>query len=157
MQVPFRSEPRRVKPEWIDFNGHLNMAYYSVLMDNAVDDAYAEIGFGPAYQKTGCTTYVAEFHICYLRELHEGDATTCTFQLLDYDAKRFHSYVELWHEDGWLAATGEALTLHVDQSGPRVAPMPQGILDRLEAMKTAHAALPFPERAGRRIGLRQGG
>ena len=95
METPFRSSPRIVQPEWIDFNGHLNMAYYSVLMDNAVDDAYHQIGFGPEYQKTGHTTYVAEFHICYLRELHEGASTYCTFQLLDFDEKRFHSFTQL--------------------------------------------------------------
>ena len=130
------------------------MAYYSVLMDNAVDDAYEQIGFGPEYQKQGCTTYVAEFHICYIRELHEGAQTYCTFQLLDYDEKRFHSFTELRHVDGWLAATGEALTLHVDQSGPRVAPMPDTILTKLDAMKQAHSTLPFPDRAGRKIGLK---
>ena len=103
METPFKSSLRPVRPEWIDFNGHLNMAYYSVLMDNAVDDAYHQIGFGPEYQKTGHTTYVAEFHVCYLRELHEGASTYCTFQLLDFDEKRFHSFTQLWHEDGWLA------------------------------------------------------
>jgi acyl-CoA thioester hydrolase len=131
------------------------MAYYSVLMDNAVDDAYEQIGFGPEYQKLGCTTYVAEFHICYIRELHEGAQTYCTFQLLDYDEKRFHSFTELRHVDGWLAATGEALTLHVDQSGPHVAPMPDTILTKLEAMKQAHSTLPYPDRAGRKIGLKK--
>ena len=155
MNTPFRSSLRVVKPEWIDFNGHLNMAYYSVLMDNAVDDAYEQLGFGPEYQKLGSTTYVAEFHVCYIRELHEGAQTYCTFQLLDYDAKRFHSFTQLWHEDGWLAATGEALTLHVDQSGPRVAPMPDTILTKLEEMKQAHSNLPYPDRAGRKIGIKQ--
>lgn len=115
----------RVRPEWIDFNGHLNMAYYNVLFDTSVDQAYELLGFGPDYQKTGCTTYVAEFHVCYVRELHENDEVFVTLQILDHDAKRFHTYQELYHADGWLAATAEGLTLHVDQSGPRVAEMPR--------------------------------
>lgn len=155
--APFKSAMMRVLPEWIDFNGHLNMAYYNVLFDNAVDQAYAQLGFGPEYQKTGCTTYVAEFHVCYLRELHEGDSVYTTLQLLDHDEKRFHTYQELWHEDGWLAATGEGLTLHVDQSGPRVAPMPASILANLERMRAAHAELDWPERAGRKIGIQRKG
>ncbi len=154
MNAPFRSGALTVLPEWIDFNGHLNMAYYSVLMDQCADQAYPLLGFGPDYRdRTGCTTYVAEFHICYLRELHEGDRVYCTFQLLDYDAKRFHLYQELWHEDGWRAATGEALTLHVDQTGPHVAAMPEEIQSRLAAMKEAHAGLPWPDKAGRKIGI----
>ena len=153
--APFRSGEMTVLPEWIDFNGHLNMAYYNVLFDQGVDQAYGEIGLGPEYQRTGCTTYVAEFHVCYLRELHKGDRVYTTFQLLDHDEKRFHSFQELWHVDGWLAATAEGLTLHVDQSGPRVAPMPEDILTRLDAMRRSHANLPKPAQAGRSIGIRR--
>ncbi|WP_156874873.1 thioesterase family protein [Sulfitobacter alexandrii] len=144
-----------VKPEWIDFNGHLNMAYYSVLFDQSVDEIYERLGFGPDYQKTGCTTYVAEFHICYLRELHEGDRVKSAFHLIDFDEKRFHYYQELFHEDGWIAATAEGLTLHVDQSGPRVAPMPQPIQDALTSLKTTQDPLPADARVGRRIGLKR--
>ncbi|MDF1729684.1 MAG: thioesterase family protein, partial [Sulfitobacter sp.] len=151
MQIPFRSAPMTVKPEWIDFNGHLNMAYYNVLFDQSVDEVYPHLGFGYDYMKTtGCTTYVAEFHICYLRELHEGDRVTATFHIVDFDEKRFHSYAELWHEEGWCAATAEGLTLHVDQSGPKVAHMPQAIQDALAAYQQAQTTQPDPTRIGRR-------
>ena len=150
-----RSSLMTVRPEWIDFNGHLNMAYYNVLFDEAVDELYPWIGFGPDYQQLGCTTYVAEFHICYVRELHEGDQAYVDFRLIDYDAKRFHSYQELYHADGWLAATAEGLTLHVDQSGPKVAPMPDNILRQLGKLHEAQKDLPQPDRLGSRIGIRR--
>lgn len=156
-EVPFRSSPMTVQPEWIDFNGHLNMAYYNVLFDRAADELFEQIGFGPAYQKSGCTTYTAEFHVCYLRELHVNDRVTVTLQLVDCDEKRFHTFQEIWHADGWCAATGEAMTLHIDQSGPRVAPMPAEMYDRLARLHRAHSALPPPERLGRSIGLQQKG
>ncbi len=150
-----RSALMRVLPEWIDFNGHLNMAYYNVLFDHSVDQLYPSIGFGPDYLKTGCTTYMAEFHVCYLRELHAEDQVYVDFQLIDFDEKRFHSYQELRHADGWLAATAEGLTLHVDQSGPRVAPMPAHIQTALRQMRADQADLPHPERVGRTIGIRK--
>jgi acyl-CoA thioester hydrolase len=152
---PFRSSARQVKGEWIDYNGHMNMAYYAVLFDEAGDEIYPYIGFGPDYQKTGFTTYTAEFHICYLRELHLDDPVTVTLQLIDYDEKRFHTYQEIWHRDGWCAATGEGLVLHVDQSGPKVAAMPAEILARLATFHEAHKGLPRPERVGRSIGIRR--
>ena len=154
-QAPFRSSVRTVRPEWIDYNGHMNMAYYSVIFAEAADEIYPDIGFGPEYRKTGFTTYTAEFHICYLRELHLDDAVTVTLQLIDFDEKRFHTYQEIWHEDGWCAATGEAMGLHIDQSGPRVAPMPEPVLTRLRAFHDAHKDLPRPERVGRSIGLQR--
>ncbi|MEL6618923.1 MAG: thioesterase family protein [Pseudomonadota bacterium] len=158
MTTPFRSSVMTVKPEWIDYNGHLNMAYYNVLFDQAADQIYEQMGFGPDYQaRTGNTTYTAEFHLSYVRELHVNDRVTVTFQMVDCDAKRFHSYQEIHHEDGWLAATGEAMTLHVDQSGPRVAPMPDDVFARVDALRAAHAALPRPLRVGASIGIRRKG
>ncbi|QBF31270.1 thioesterase family protein [Thalassococcus sp. S3] len=152
--APYLSTEMTVKPEWIDYNGHLNMAYYNVLFDQGVDEIYEAFGFGPDYAETrGHTTYTAEFHVCYVRELHQGDAVRVSTQLLDFDQKRFHTYQELRHVDGWLAATAEGLGLHIDMSGPKVAPIPADILARLDAMKKTHDALGWPERAGRSIGI----
>jgi acyl-CoA thioester hydrolase len=47
MTSPFRSSIMTVKPEWIDYNGHLNMAYYNVLFDHGADEVYEDLGFGP--------------------------------------------------------------------------------------------------------------
>lgn len=154
--APFVSSVMSIEPQWIDYNGHLNMAYYNVLFDRCADEAYELLGLGPNYAKARRhTTYTAEFHICYVRELHLSDRVTCTFQLLDHDEKRFHTFQELRHVDGWLAATAETLALHVDMSGPKVAPMPPDIIANMTAMQEVHAALPRPERAGRSIGIRR--
>ena len=76
--APFVSSVMRVEPEWIDYNGHLNMAYYNVLFDRAVDEAYELMGCGIAYLKdTRHSTFTAEAHIRYLRELHAG-APACS-------------------------------------------------------------------------------
>lgn len=152
--APFVSSVMSIEPGWIDYNGHMNMAYYNVLFDRCADEAYELLGLGADYAETrGFTTYTAEFHICYLRELHLSDKVTCTLQLVDFDEKRFHTFQELRHVDGWVAATGETMGLHIDMSGPRVAPFPQDVLDKFAAMHEAHAALPRPERVGRSIGI----
>lgn len=154
MTAPHRSRLMSVEPQWIDYNGHLNMAYYNVLFDRGADDLFAEFGFGPDYAaRERHTTFSAEFHVCYLRELHEGDQVYVTSQLLDFDEKRFHFYQELYHADGWLSATGEGLGLHIDMSGPRVAPMSEKVQEKLDALLKVHSALPWPERAGRKIGI----
>ncbi len=151
--APFVSSLMRVEPQWIDYNGHLNMAYYNVLFDRAVDEAYELIGIGLDYLKRhGHSTFTAEAHVRYLRELKEGDPVRVTFQLLDYDAKRIHYFEQLLHaEEGWLSATSENMTLHVDMAAKKVAPFPDGILRTLGHMKAAHAHLPMPDGAGRGI------
>jgi acyl-CoA thioester hydrolase len=144
-----------VRPEWIDFNGHLNMAYYNVLMDLGVDALWHEIGFGGDYlTRTGHTTYSAEYHMHYIREVHEGDRLRATFQVLDMNDKSIHFCQELIHEDGWVSAGGEGMCLHIDQSGPRVASMPADILETFKTMRAAHAKLPIPSFVGRPMGIR---
>ena len=145
-----------IEKDWIDYNGHLNMAYYNVLFDRCSDDAYEVMGLGPAYARDRrLTIYTAEVHICYVQELHLGDKVTVSFHLLDHDDKRLRAYQEIHHVDGWLAATSENLSLHIDMSGPKVAVFPPDIMENVVAMRAAHAALPTPERAGRAIGIKR--
>ena len=153
--APFVSSLMRVEKQWIDYNGHLNMAYYNVLFDRAVDEVYKLIGIGDDYLKTQKhSTFTAEAHVRYLRELHEDDPVRVTFQLIDFDAKRFHYFEQLYHaEEGWLSATSENMTLHVDMTAKKVAPFPDRIMRSLAAMKAAHAPLPRPEGLGRSIAM----
>jgi acyl-CoA thioester hydrolase len=153
--APFVSAPMRVEPGWIDYNGHLNMAYYNVLFDRAVDEVYELLGCGLAYLKEHQhSCFTAEVHVRYLRELNAGDLVRVTFQLLDFDSKRLHYFEELHHaEEGWLSATSENMALHVDMVARKTVPFPENIAARLEKMKAAHAALPAPEAAGRRIAM----
>ncbi|HEY6860131.1 MAG TPA: thioesterase family protein [Pseudolabrys sp.] len=153
--APFVSSLMRVEPQWIDYNGHLNMAYYNVLFDRAVDEVYELIGIGAEYLKNyKHSTFTAEVHVRYVRELHEGDPVRVTFQLLDYDSKRIHYFEQLFHAtEGWVSATSENMTLHVDMAAKKVTPFPPAIMRTLARMKATHAQLPRPEAAGRRIAM----
>src|SRR3569833_4128317 len=87
--APFVSSIMKVEPAWIDYNGHLNMAYYNVLFDRAVDEAYELIGVGLDYLKRQKhSTFTAEVHVRYLRELKDGGPVREKIQLHGYDAKR---------------------------------------------------------------------
>jgi acyl-CoA thioester hydrolase len=156
MASPFVSGILGIEKDWIDFNGHLNMAYYNVLFDRCVDQAFEELGMGALYAQTRrLTTYTAEIHVCYVRELHLEHKVRCSFHLLDHDEKRLHFFQELRHVDGWLAATSEVLSLHIDMEGPKVCPFPVDILEKVAAMRAEHAVLERPERAGRSIAIRR--
>ncbi len=154
--APFTSSVLDLQQDWIDYNGHLNMAYYNVLFDRGLEQVLDQLGIGGSYVKTRqLTTYTAEIHVCYVRELHLGDRVTVSFQMLDADEKRVHAYQEIRHTDGWLSATCEVLLLHVDMSGPKVSPFPPDIMPGVDLMLQAHAGLPHPERAGRTIGIKR--
>jgi acyl-CoA thioester hydrolase len=151
--APFVSSVMRLEPQWIDYNGHLNVAYYNVLFDRAVDEVYELLGLGPSYlERTRHSTMVVEAHVRYLRELKLDDPVRVAIQLIDYDAKRIHLFEELRHAtENWVSATSENMTLSVDMTAKKVAPFQGGVLQALECMKTAHAVLPQPEATGRSI------
>jgi len=153
--APFVSSIMRVEPGWIDYNGHLNMAYYTVLFDRAVDEVLDLLGCGADYVKSRRQSwFTAEVHVRYLRELHAEDPVRVTFQLINYDSKRLHFFEQLFHAaDGWVSATSENLALHVDMAAGKTAALPADVAAALAKMKTAHAKLPLPEAAGRRIAM----
>ena len=152
--APVIAPPRGLDPAWLDYNGHLNMAFYNVLFDKAVDKVFEMIGCGPDYLASrNLSFFTAEAHVCYVRELKPDAMVTVQSRVLDFDSKRIQLFQELYHVDGWLSATCEAMLLHIDMSGPRTSPMPDDVLERVSAMAEAHSVLPRPERAGRSIGI----
>ncbi len=153
--APLVSSLMKVEPAWIDFNGHLNMAYYNVLFDRACDEAFELAGIGASYVRTRkFSFFAAEVHVRYLRELHVEAPVRATFQLLDHDHKRVHFFQQLFHAtEGWVSATSENLTLHVDLGIKKTAPFAPDVVAVLDRMKASHALLPRPEAAGRRVGI----
>jgi acyl-CoA thioester hydrolase len=143
----------RVRPEWIDYNGHMNVAFFVLAFDYAVDALWARLGIDEAYrERTGCSTFAVESHVTYQREMTLDDEMLFSVQLLGYDQKRIHHFYRMYHaREGYLAATCEWLNLHVDLSQRRVCAMPPAIQARLQTIAAEHSARPWPPEAGRTI------
>jgi acyl-CoA thioester hydrolase len=154
--APFVSSVMRVEPAWIDYNGHLNMAYYNVLFDRAVDEVYEVLGLGLSYvEATRHSTFTAEVHVRYLRELLVDTPVRVTFHLLGFDHKRVHYFEQLFHaEEGWLSATSENMALNVNMAVKKTAAFPDNVMERLALMQAAHSLMPLPDGAGRRIAMK---
>ena len=146
-----------VLPEWIDLNGHLNVAYYVRAFDLATDAFMDLIGIGWDYTKRGKSSiFMLESHVNYLNEIRLGDRLRFTTQLLDYDAKRIHLFLEMFQSDeGYKAATSEWLAIHVDTDTRRSTEMPESARERLVEIMSAHERLPRPRQAGHVIGIRR--
>jgi acyl-CoA thioester hydrolase len=161
------SSPMGIEPEWVDYNGHLNMAYYNVLFDRGADQAFAHFGIGPDYLATrGFTTFTAEAHVSYIREVKPDEKVRIATRILDFDAKRFHFFQQMYGADAAndamnegsdndLRATSENISLHVHHAGPKVTAMPDDIHERLDAIWRRHANLPNAPQVGHVIGIRR--
>jgi acyl-CoA thioester hydrolase len=152
---PFRSSIMQIEPQWIDYNGHLNMAYYNVMFDRAIDQLWLKLGIGSTYMKErNGSTFTAECHVRYLREIHLGDPVQIWVWLLEADDKRLHTFEELRHAtEGWISATSENMSLHIDMNSRKVAPFPSDIRERIQAAAKSHSAVPRPDGIGRNIAM----
>lgn len=156
--APLEIHTSTVLPEWIDYNGHMNVAYYVLAFDHVTDGFLDYIGLDHDYKaKANVTTFVADMNVTYIREVVEGDPLKFTTQLLEFDDRKFRYFHSMYHADqGYLAATNELLSLHIDLSARRVGPMSGAILARLRQVQDAHSSLPPPRGAGRILGMRRG-
>ena len=144
-----------VRPEWIDSNGHMNLACYIVAFDLATDALYDALDIGAAYRaRSGSSSFVVETHTLYERELREGAPFSIRSRLLAVDGKRLHFVHEMHDADGARAALHELLCIHIDMASRRVAPWPEATRARLAAaVATGQGA--WPAGVGRRVGDRR--
>jgi acyl-CoA thioester hydrolase len=129
------------------------MAYYNVMFDRAIDELWLKLGIGPGYMKARHgSTFTAECHVRYLREIHLGDRVQVSILLVAADEKRLHTFEELRHaSEGWLSATSENMTIHIDMAARKTAPFPPDIRASIEALANAHRAITRPAGIGRKV------
>ncbi len=140
----------RVLPEWIDVNDHMNVAYYLLAFDRAVDALWERFGLTEAYIRSHSSSTVAvESHVTWQREIFEDDPYVVTSQVLAWDGKRIHQFQRLYHaEAGFLSATCEWMSLHFDPGSRRVAPWPDEIRARIAEFADNQGHHAWPPQAG---------
>lgn len=154
-RAPLDTHRSTVVPEWVDWNGHMNVAFYVTAFDQASGAFMRNIGLGRRYVdgKLGMT-FVLETHVTYDREVKEGAPLRFETQLLACDAKKVHLFHEMYHADeGYLAATNETILMNIGFATRRSAPWPVPVAERLQAVWQTHKDLPRPAKAGRVMGL----
>jgi acyl-CoA thioesterase FadM len=154
--IPIHTTP--VRPEWIDYNGHLRDAYYGLIASEATDALMDRVGLDAAYRsRSGCTLYTVEMHLHFLQEVKQADTVEVGVRILGVDRKRIHAVFEIVRAgEAQVAATAELMLLHVRQERERVAsaPFPSEVAARLAQLVTASATLPAGGPGSRRMELR---
>ncbi len=145
----------RVLPEWIDLNNHMNVAYYVLAFDYAVDELWDRFGITDDHIKEmNSSTFAVESHVIYRREMTLDEPYFVTAQILAFDEKRIHQFQRMYHaEEQYLAATAEWMNLHVDLTTRRVAPWPAEILADIRKVAEAQGEWEWPKDAGRQINI----
>ena len=156
--APLRLFETPIRKEWLDYNDHLNVAYYVLVFDMAGVALFDHLGMGEAYSReTGGSWVVLENHVTYDREVLHDDVVGVETRVIDHDAKRLHLYHEMRKvggDDG-PAATCEQMTMFFDLRARRAAPFPDHVAAAITRIAGRHASLPRPENIGRTIGIRR--
>lgn len=156
MSEGIKSQIYKVPGEWIDYNGHMNLAYYVMAFDQSLDLFLdQEIGVGESLvisRKQG--PFVLQNHVHYLDELLVDEQYYCRFLLLDGDAKRLHIAGSMHRADNDVTVcVMEQVLINVDHDTRRSTPYPIDIQTRITALVKVHARIPRPSQIGRPIGL----
>ena len=151
MPTPLRIYSDVVKPEWIDYNGHMTEAKYLQAFADATDRFMELIGCDAAYIASGGSFFTAETHIRHVDEVHAGAVIDIRTRVLLGAGKKMHLWHEMYEGDR-LLATGEHFLLHVSLETRKPSDPSPKIAAALTRFAQAHAALPMPEGVGRFVG-----
>ncbi|MFI7382351.1 thioesterase family protein [Streptomyces sp. NPDC049813] len=141
---------RTVRPEWIDYNGHMSEAFYVLAFGHATDALMIETGLDSGYREaSGCSLYTVEAHIRYLRDVPEGAQLAIRTRVLGAAEKKARFTHEMYvvadeaagpGPDAAPVATTELLAVHVDRQAGRAAPFPDAVRARLRDLSEAPPA-----------------
>lgn len=145
----------RVENEWLDYNGHMNVAFYTMAFDKAGEMFVADAGLSEQHTRSsGDSWMVTEAHITYQNEALAGEELEIASQMLALDSKRLHLFQRmLRRSDGTLLATNEQLILHVNLKQRRVSPFAPQVMQKLQDLLLIHSRLEHPAEAGRAISI----
>ena len=112
----------RVKSEWTDYKGHMNLAFYIHLFDSAWEVLLQKFNIGEDAAKIEKrTTFAVESHTTYDMEVKVGDEVDINLLFIDFDKKRIVYKLEMIHKsEKYLAATTEVCSLYVDLNSRKV-------------------------------------
>ena len=151
---PLRLHEARILPEWIDYNGHANDSRYLQVAGDALEPLLRLVGADVAYRAATGSWFTVETHLVFRQAAVLDDRVHVTTQVLGLDPKRLHLLQTLHRsDDDTVLATAEALYVHVGAETGRAVPAGADVLEGLGRIARAHADLPRPEAAGRRISL----
>ena len=158
LSSPYRTKNQTVLSEWIDYNGHMNVAYYTLAFDKALDFFFEDVlNIGPSFvekNKEGPFALKASYN--YFSELLEGESFFVDISILDFDPKRVHVFGEMRKDKSLeLSAVFETVLMNMDLSARKVKQYPDRVLELFNLFKSSLRKNKIPEEIGKKITLKK--
>ena len=158
LSSPYSTRNQKVLSEWIDYNGHMNVAYYTLAFDKALDFFFEDVlGIGPSFvekNKEGPFALKASYN--YFSELLEGEHFFVDISILDFDFKRVHIFGEMRKDKSLeLSAVFETVLMNMDLSARKVKQYPDRVLELFGLFKSSLVPDNIPFEIGKKITLKK--
>ena len=158
LSSPFRTKNQTVLGEWIDYNGHMNVAYYTLAFDKALDFFFEDVlNIGPSFvekNKEGPFALKASYN--YFSELLESESFFVDISILDFDSKRVHVFGEMRKDSSHeLSAVFETVLMNMDLSARKVKQYPDRVLEMFKLFKASLDQDKIPIEIGKKITLKK--
>ena len=155
----YKSESRKVKSAWIDSNNHMNVAYYTLAFDEAIDeflDSELQIGPSSSLKTVNQGSYALQSQYRYLTELLEDDKFYITIFVADFTEKKMHLMLQMYESSAnRLCASCETIMINVDLEQRRSCNYSISTYEKLSELHQRAEQLRSSIVMGHPIGLRK--
>lgn len=154
---PIRTSVQIVKPEWCDYNGHMNVAYYTLAFENAAFEVQEITDLGERYvNEERRSLFTTKGSYTYLQELSVDSPLYIDYLVLDYAPKLFHILMQMYHADhGFMAAYTEQIMMNVDLDKRRTVPFADDKYQLIENYCKGHSTYERPAGLGEAVGIKK--
>ena len=156
--TPIVLPEKRVIKDWIDYNGHMNVAFYTLAFDKSLDIFLEDtlgIGETHAFQnKQG--PFVLQAHYHYLNEMSFDEKFNVRLLVVDCDEKRMHLCLDIFSQKkDKVIAVAEKVLINVNLKIREAVHYPSWAYKRLVKLKETHKKAQFPDVLGKKITLKK--
>ena len=158
LSSPCRTRNQTVLSEWIDYNGHMNVAFYTLAFDKALDFFFEDVlKIGPSFvEKNREGPFALKASYNYFSELLEGESFFVDISILDFDTKRVHVFGEMRKDRSLeLSAIFETVLMNMDLSARKVKQYPDRVLELFNIFKSSLNKDKIPIEIGKKITLKK--
>ncbi len=139
---PYPSKPISITQNMCDYNGHMNVLYYSQIFGEAIEDFYVTtLGFSAEYFESGFSSFTLEDNVKYLKECFLGEVVVTRYRLHRVNEKLIHLVAVMLNEKDQLCAIYETILGHIAMDTRKIAPMKDPFFDNLRQIMQEHTQL----------------
>ena len=156
--TPIILPEQEVLNEWLDYNGHMNVAYYTLAFDKSLDiflEDLLGIGESHAYENNQ-GPFVVQAHYHYLNEMRLNEKFHVRLFVVDCDKNKMHLCMEIYSLfQEKVIAVVEQVLINVNLKLRKSEPYPPWAFEKLIKLKNTHKNASLPSAFGKSIGLKK--